>query len=237
MSTCLTGQKRDSILELVLDQLEIPKEKCVHTLAVMKEMEDLPGVSALVFPEISKTHFNKGEIMGYDLDAHIVFVNHGSWDIALHYHEPYKTIQWDMSAVHLYQLDVDPTFYRLSCSDYALGVYGYFANSSRVDPYYSKAMYLFILDEDTLNKVLHAYPIEVTQGTGNGWDHWEYFQDSLSLELTKSTTNFYRDIKITNHKKNWTIEDDDEGNRQETMNKSVEYWVLRFDGKQYGRNE
>lgn len=223
----------EQFFELVIEELGLDSSKLIPSLQAFKILPNRPNEAVVVIPEIVE---GSEEEHYFTLNTHIAYVNVENKQVLFHYFESAETNGWVSDAIMLQEIVIDTAPYTITESGHAFGVKTHFVGSSRINPYVSDRLSLFIVADNLLNNVLHNF--EVKKGTGE-WDgdcEGEFTDEEKTLFISEEKTNGYFDIlvkhKITNNKA-FEDENGDCDSKDTIANKTL---VLKFNGKVYKKS-
>ncbi len=122
-------------------------------------------------------------------NSHIVLANNRSRAITHKFFESGQTNQWVSDAIELKEIRIDTAPYRLADDRRAFGVRVRYLGMSRVNPYESETLSLFIKSGDRLSKVLNAYPMKQSVGEWDGDCAGEFTDIENILYMADQKTN------------------------------------------------
>lgn len=220
----------DIFYELVIDELNINRSKLMPVLQAFKILPNRPHEAIVVIPEIVE---GSEEEHYFTFNTHIAYVNMENKQVLFHYFESSKTNGWVSDAIMLTEIIIDTAPYTITENERAFGVKTHFVGSSRANPYENDRLSLFIIENNSLQKVLHNF--EVKKGTGeiNGGCDERYLLEEKTLIISEEKTNAYFDIVIKNKITNSLLFKDENGDCDEKDTIFTKTLVLKFDGKTY----
>lgn len=224
---------RDICYDLVIKELNLDESKLIPTLRAFKILPNSPHEAIVVIPELVE---GSEEEHYFTLNTHIAFVNIENKHVLYHYFESAKTNGWISDAIMLKEIIIDTAPYIITESERAFGIKTHFVGSSRVNPYVSDRLSLFIIENNSLQKVLHNFEVLYGGGEWDGSCKGQFFDKKKTLVISEEKTNGYFDILVAN-KITKTIEFKDENgdcdSKDTVTNKTS---VLKFDGAIYKQN-
>ncbi len=220
----------DIFYELVIDELNINRSKLMPALQAFKILPNRPNEAIVAIPEIVE---GSEEEHYFTLNTHIAYVNMENKQVLFDYFESSKTNGWVSDAIMLTEIIIDTAPYTVTENERAFGIKTHFVGSSRVNPYESDRLSLFIIANNNLQKVLHNFEILDNGGEWDGNCEGEFINEKKILIISEEKNNGYFDIlvkhKITN---NITFEDEN-GDCDSKDSVTIKTSVLKFDGKTY----
>lgn len=222
--------ENEYILDFVAKELSIDSFKRIKDLEAFKLLPNNQEEAIVVIPEIVEGSVEEDF---FKLHTHIAIVNLKTKIITHQYFESSKTNNWTSDAIRLDGISIDKKTYPVKENTNAFGVLVEYFGSSRVNPYYKKALSLFVKENGKLKNILHNYNFEENTGEWNGACEGEFHDEKTEFIFTTDKTNDYFDIivkktftKTTNFETEIGDCDYNEEIKRETS-------VLKFDGKQY----
>ena len=215
------------LIDNVISQLGLKKKNIKQNLICNKFLKK-DNETIFVLPEIVE----EGEEY-FSLNTHIVIYNNDLKKITHKYFESHKTNNWVSDAVRLDKIEIDTAPYLINKETRAFGVRIHYFGSSRVNPYYSQTLSLFVKEKGKLKKVLHNYEVEYNGGEWNGACEGEFHSEKKTLIVSDDKTNGYFNFTVKNaisKTKNFETETGDCDSKEETKRKIS---ILKFDGQQY----
>jgi len=134
----------------------------------------------------------------FDLNSHVLIADTRSGAIIHKYFETSQTNQWVSDAIALKEISIDTAPYRMAEDVRAFGVRVRYSGMSRVNPYESETLSLFIRSGNRLKKVLNGYPMRETIGEWDGECSGEFTDTENILLMSDQKSNGFSDIKIKN---------------------------------------
>ncbi|WP_052741872.1 PA3715 family protein [Kiloniella litopenaei] len=223
-----TKLRDDTLISSVINALDIAPSSVKNNLIALKTNPKNPNEAIVIIPEI----VDEGE-QYFDLNSHIVLANHQTGEITHKYFESSKTNQWVSDAIELKEISIDTAPYRMTEDLRAFGVRVRYSGMSRVNPYTSETLSLFIKSNNGLKKVLDAYPVFDAVGRWDGNCSGEFTDTENIFIVSDQKSNGFFDLKIKSHITT-TIDDintDGECDTRETL--VVKTKKLKFDGVEY----
>ncbi|WP_215224676.1 PA3715 family protein [Echinicola shivajiensis] len=221
---------RDICYDLVIKDLNLNHPKLIPKLQAFKILPNSPNEAVVVIPEIAEGSEEEGY---FELNAHIAFVNIENEQVLYHYFESAETNGWISDAIMLKEITVDTAPYTIIENERAFGIKTHFVGSSRVNPYKSDRLSLYIIADNSLQNVLHNY--EVNKGTG-GWDgdcEGEFASEEKTLIILEERSNGYFDIMVKSKITNSIAFKDENGDCDSKDTITTKTSVLKFDGITY----
>ena len=183
----------------------------------------------IVIPEIA-TYESADE---FDLDCHILIANTTTGKVTQAIFESAKNNQWVSDALRLNKIEIDTAPYMLSGDERAFGIRTFYIGSSRVNPYNSETLSLFVKYDSAFKKVLDNYTVSDYNGEWDGTCTGEFIDHKRTLIMSEEKTNGYFDIIIKNKITKSVSSEDENGDcdTKETTNTATS--LLKFDGVTY----
>lgn len=221
---------KDIFYELVINELNIDHSKLIPSLQAFKRLPHRPHEAIVVIPEIvegsEEEHF-------FSLDTHIAYVNIENKQVLFHYFESAETNGWTSDAIVLLEIVIDTAPYTITENERAFGVKTHFVGSSRVNPYESEQLSLFIVANNNLQKVLHNFEILDNGGEWDGNCEGEFINEKRTLIISEEKNNDYFDILVKHKITNNIVFEDENGGCISKDTITTKTSVLKFDGKTY----
>lgn len=220
----------DIFYELVIDELNIDRSKLMPALQAFKILPNRPHEAIVVIPEIVE---GSEEEHYFSLNTHIAYVNIENKQVLFHYFESAETNGWTSDAIMLTEIVIDTAPYTITENERAFGVKTHFVGSSRVNPYESESLSLFIIANNNLQKVLHNFEIIDNGGEWDGNCHGEFITEKRTLIISEEKNNGYFDILVKHKITNNIAFEDENGDCKSKDTIITKTSVLKFDGKTY----
>ncbi|WP_020532576.1 hypothetical protein [Flexithrix dorotheae] len=220
----------DIFYELVIDELNIDRSKLIPSLQAFKILPNRPHEAVVVIPEIVE---GSEEEHYFSLNTHIAYVNIENKQVLFHYFESAKTNGWTSDAIVLQEIVIDTAPFTITESKRAFGVKTHFVGSSRVNPYESEQLSLFIVANNNVQKVLHNFEVKKGSGEINGACDETYLLEEKTLIISKEKTNAYFDIVVNNKTTNSILFKNENDDCDEKEDISTKTSVLKLDGAMY----
>jgi len=175
----------------VLEELGIDPLAVKTDLIASKANPQNSNEVIVAIPEI----MDEGE-QYFDLNSHVLIADTRSGAIIHKYFESSQTNQWVSDAIALKEISIDTAPYRMAENVRAFGVRVRYSGMSRVNPYESETLSLFIRSGDRLNKVLNEYPMKLAIGEWDGDCSGAFTDTQNILLMSDQKSNGFSDIKI-----------------------------------------
>ena len=221
--------QNDTLLPKVLEQLNLTDKDIRKELFVEKVLPDNKSLTVMVIPKISKKEFDADGNGYFEFDAYILVVESETGKIISKFFEPKA---WTSDAVVISSIEIDTAPFTLNSKARGFGIRVNYSGSSRPNPYNQTDFSLFIINGDSLKRVLKDYPI--SEGHGE-WDtncagKFENVESVISIGKQKSYgfNNIIIKQKITKTK-NSKIKDDCK-EKSTIKHKSI---TLKFNKREY----
>ncbi|MBO6826810.1 MAG: hypothetical protein JJ879_11460 [Sneathiella sp.] len=212
----------------VLHELGVDPLNVKTDLIASKANPEDPDEVIVVIPEIVE----EGE-QYFVLNCHIVLADNRTGEMTHTYFESGQTNQWVSDAIELQEISLDTAPYRMAPDIRAFGVRVRYSGMSRVNPYDSETLSLFVKSGGKLDKVLDAFPMKEATGRWDGDCTGEFSDTESILFMADQKSNGFANIKIKSHtvtSKN-KVNADAECEAQEAKTLSLQ--ELRFNGIEY----
>jgi len=225
-----TLSTKDIFYELVIDELNINRSKLIPTLQAFKILPNRPHEAIVVIPEIvegsEEEHF-------FSLNTNIAYVNYENKQVLFHYFESTETNGWTSDAVVLQEIVIDTAPYTITERERAFGVKTHFVGSSRVNPYESEQLSLFVVANNNLQKVLHNFEVKKGSGEINGACDETYLLEEKTLIISKEKNNAYFNIIVNTKTTNSMLFKNENNDCDEKEDITTKTSLLKFNGKTY----
>lgn len=221
---------KDIFYELVIDELNIDKSKLIPSLQAFKVLPSRPNEAIVVIPEIVE---GSEEEYYFSLNTHIAYVNIENRQVLFHYFESSETNGWISDAIVLQEIIIDTAPYTVTENERAFGIKTHFVGSSRVNPYESERLSLFIVANNNLQKIMHNFEVKKGGGEINGSCDDIYRLEEKTLIISKEKTNLYFNIIVNTKTTNSILFKNENNECDEKEDISTKASVLKFDGKMY----
>ncbi|BAO55571.1 PA3715 family protein [Nonlabens marinus] len=175
-STASAQMSSSELLEEVLNQLEIKVENV--EMRFLSEMVISDSEAILVFPEIAE----QGEQYAI-YHSHVLIVDRNDGSIKSRFS---RKEEWFSDAIGIEAIEILFEPYQISNEYKVFGILIDYYVQSRANPYSSKNLSLFIIKEDTLERVLNDYIIYQYRGETNGTGDGEFEEIIGAIETIKS---------------------------------------------------
>lgn len=220
----------DIFYELVIDELNINRSKLMPALQAFKILPNRPNEAIVVIPEIVE---GSEEEHYFTLNTHIAYVNIENKQVLFHYFESAETNGWISDAIRLDEIKIDTAPYTITKNERAFGIKTHFIGSSRVNPYVSDQLSLFMIKNNSIQKILDNFEVLYGGGEWDGNCKGEFINEKKILIISEEKTNTYFDI-LVKHKITESIAFIDENGDCDNKNTvTTKTSVLKFDGNSY----
>jgi len=222
----------DVFYELVIKTLNINSKKLIPSLQAFKILPNSSNQAVLIIPEVVE---GSEEEHYFSLNTHIAVANLETKQITHQYFESSKTNGWVSDAIVLTDIIIDTAPYDVTDNIKAFGIRTHFVGSSRVNPYESETLSLFVKLEDKLQKVLDNYEVLNNVGEWDGFCFGKFIKEEKILIISPQKTNEYYDIIVKNKITETKNFEDENGecDYKETITHQTS--VLKFDGETYNQ--
>lgn len=217
-----------NLIKSAIHQLNFEKKDIKESLIAIKTKPNAPEETIIVLPEIA----DEGEEY-FDLHSHILVVNTRSGEIKQRYYESAKTNSWVSDAIALTDISIDTGQYYLTDDVRAFGVRIHYLGSSRVNPFESEHLTLFVPYHFDLIPVLQRYEVLSNRGEWDGMCYGEFISSKTTLHLKKSKTQGYYDMENTTVLIESQNYEDKNGDCQSSEETSSYKSILKFNGSTY----
>jgi len=140
-------------------------------------------------------------------------------------------------AVKFYGLDLDTARYQVAAATRAFGVRVSYSGSSRVNPYSSTLLNLYIYDGPTLRKVLGGLEVDKSTGEWDGNCEGNFSKTKSSVAIGKALNKGYASLEVT--EKTTDFHSTAKGN--ECIHKDdkpmLKKYALIYNGRQYNESK
>ncbi|WP_421976124.1 hypothetical protein [Roseivirga seohaensis] len=184
--TSYTQESPQNLVDKVLTILKIEKEACLTDFIIEKPISD--SESIILIPEVLE---NEEYI---SINAHVLIVNRTNAEIKSRFFEKES---WYSDAIRLNKIEVLYQPYIISQNHETVGIVIDYYGSSRVNPYESTELSLFVRNGATLERVLKDFSISQLNGETDGMSSGEYIEHEKTIgPIINSLSKFY-DLSIT----------------------------------------
>ena len=184
--TSYTQERPQNLVDKVLTILKIEKEAYLADFIIEKPISD--SESIILIPEV----LEKEEYIS--INAHVLIVNRTNAEIKSRFFEKES---WYSDAIRLNKIEVLYQPYIISQNHETVGIVIDYYGSSRVNPYESTELSLFVRNGATLERVLKDYSISQLNGETDGMSSGEYIEHEKTISpIINSLSKFY-DLSIT----------------------------------------
>ncbi|MHC5309570.1 PA3715 family protein [Myroides sp. LJL116] len=208
-STFSFSQIKDpSLLEKVLTELQLKENEIHIDLVVDKVLPYSKDKTVIAIPKYRSIEVSYSGNESYQFDALIVVVENKSGKILNKF---YDSNAWFSGAITLESIEIDTGLYLLNEQTRAFGIRINLQGSSRVTPYSTTELSLFIPEDNQLKRVLKNYPVKNYRGD---WDmncRGEFESTTSYIDIGKTKSNGLYNLIVkgkTNIIKNIPTEDD-----------------------------
>ncbi len=179
-----------SVLEnkIQVNRLNIDEERIIT-----KTFYDDPKKIIVVIPEIVEEEEYYSEY-----NSHMLLVDVESKTITASFSETPKENGWVSDAVRLSDISIQNTFYGITDNTHAFALSTQFVGMSRVNPYESKVISLYVKSGDTFKKILNNFEIYNYGGEFDGECEGVFIIELKTLRVSSEKTNGYYDILVKN---------------------------------------
>jgi len=217
--------------------LSILKELGIDPLLVKTDLitskinPQTPNEVIVVIPEI----VNEEEEY-FELNSHIVIADNRSGKVTHQFFETSQTNDWYSDALQLREITLDTAPYRVTDDIRAFGVRVRYVGMSKVNPYESETLSLFIKSADRLKKILDKYAVMDAFGEWDGNCFGEFTDTKNTLIMSNQKSNGFFNIMI----KSKVTETKNEVNKNGECDAKVittnQKSILKFNGKEYKKD-
>lgn len=227
-------QAQNNLLKKVLKQLALQEKDIEKRLVASKMLPYAKDKSVIVFPK----YVSKSDETGYVFDAYVVVTDNLSGKILYKFYE-HKA--WESDAIMLEEISIDTGLFILNNETRAFGVRVRFGHSSQGYPSAETDLSLFIIENNTLKRVLKNYTISSYHGEFGPTCSGGYKEEMEAvIDIDKQhQSNQFNDLVISETvtttdylKKKHPEDDQDCDEKRKMVKKTVR---MRYDGSQYKR--
>jgi hypothetical protein len=229
ISTLFTSAQNSDIYNKILNQLNLKEDKIKESLVCYKQLPNNREETIYVIPEIAT---QEDDFM-FSLNSYILITESNTGKIKHKYFESYKTNNWSSDAIKLNSITIDTAPYRLNKKSRAFGIRISYRGSSRVNPYGSESLSLFIKKGNTLKKVVNNLIVYEEIGEWDGMCAGEFNEEKSILIISKKKSNGFSNIILS--KKNTTRINKEEknGDCSEKVSSTRNKKTLKYNGTCY----
>jgi len=201
-------------------------------LIVSKTNPQTPNEVIIVIPEI----VDEGE-QYFALNSHIVIADNRSGEVTHQFFETSQTNDWYSDALQLREITLDTAPYRVTDDIRAFGVRVRYLGMSKVNPYESETLSLFVKSGDRLKKILDKYAVMDAFGEWDGNCFGEFRDTKNTLIMSDKKSNGFFNILIKSKIIETTnvVNENEECDAKEIITKQKS--LLKYNGKEYKLNE
>lgn len=218
----------NSLLQNVLKELKLTENDYKKELYIEKVLPYSKEYTVMVIPKTSEQKTDEYNHYYGVFDCYIVVVNNITKRIINKF---YEKEAWSSDAIVLTKIEIDTAPYILDKNIRAFGVRVYYEGSSRVNPYSQEDISLFIMEKDSIKKLLNNYPIYELHGENNGNSKGELVTKTGKLIISDKKINNLNNIIINNEIISSTYDFTNDREEKNTIKKNSK--ILRFNGKEY----
>jgi hypothetical protein len=216
-------------LNSVLKQLKFKESQINKELFTEKILPYDKSKSVLVIPKYDVNEKDEYGNYYFVLDAYIIVIDNASGKIIYKLIEPNA---WTSDAVVLSSISIDTGLYLLNKTTRAFGIRVNYSGSSRPNPYSETNLSLYIIDKNSLKKVLKDYTISKSSGEWDTNCAGEFEDANSTFDIDKMQIhNFSTIIVKTKIVKTVNVPTKDDCIAKETIKKETS--KLIFNGKEY----
>lgn len=207
------------LIDSVLNQLNIKKEDCLEKFIIEEEITYLETI--IFIPKITEQEEDR-----FTLDAHLVLVNNTNGEIKSRFT---KKECWFSDALKLDRIELNYQPYKIAENSKIIGIEVEYFGSSRVNPYTSKQLSLFLREEGDLRRILTDFEIYKHTEEINGDGNSTSFENNKSITTVIDSEKDFYDIKVTNT----TTETESKDYVEIKLNKSITVEYLQYKNGMY----
>ena len=211
-------KKSINLVDSALNKLKINKTECWGEFIIKQNISN--SESILFIPKISK---NEG---GITLDAYLLIVDNKTGKIESKFE---KKECWYSDAVRLENIKITYQPYKIAEKSETIGILINYYGSSRVNPYSSKELSLFIRKGKSIERILADYPIYTLNGENNGNSTGEYIVKNKFIKPKIDSKNEFYNLVITDS----TVKTEYQHGSEKIVKKSEKIEELRFVNGKY----
>jgi len=221
--------KNDVLMTKVLNQLNINKKDIREALFREKVLPNKKSNTLMVIP---KYRVNQTDEYGHDFfefDAYIVIADNTTGKIL---HKYVEENAWTSDAMVLSDITIDTGIYQLNTENRAFGIRVDYEGSSRPNPYHPTTLSLFIIQNNSIKRILKNYPIAEFHGEWDTNCAGEFEDVKGVISIDKNKTNNFSNLIIKNtivQTKNIPTKDD----CTEKKTTKLSTVTLKYNGKEY----
>ena len=209
--------------DLSLDMLQVKTDLMVYS-AIPGNMDQY----ILVIPEIVEEAEQY-----FALNSHVVIIDELSGEILQQFFESHEHNGWISDAIELSSIDIDTAPYMVTAGHRAFGVRVSFHGMSRVNPYESESISLFVNFGDNLKRVLHTYTAMESKGEWDGSCEGVETTSKKVFIMSENQSNGLFDITVKNKINVSKSEEDENGECNAKDTSFTETSVLKYSGQEY----
>jgi hypothetical protein len=212
-------EKSFDLIEITLNYLKIKKENCLTEF--IKNQKITESESIILIPEIVEKRD------GYlTLNGHLIIVNNKNGKIKSSLSE--KEL-WHSDALRLENIEVKYQPYKISKNFETIGIFINYSGSSRVNPYSSKELSLFVIKGEKLVKVLKDYPLYQFYGETNGMGNGEFEEHKKDIVSNLNSKSKFYNLTVADS----IIKTESKEGIEKIIEKSKKIEYLKYENGKY----
>lgn len=216
------------LINSVLEKLDLKWVQLKTDLITTKTFTENPKESVIILPKV------KDEGEGYiELNVDVVVADNDLENNNLKYIKSEEPMVITSDAIQLRGIIIEDTLYPIAEHTKAYGIKTHFVGSSRVNPYESKALFLYIKLNDKLKNILTNYEVMSNGGEWVNECEGEEVTNKKTLEIIETKTNDYFDIKVRSDITITTSQENENGDCTTTEATGNETHILKYNGNTY----
>lgn len=212
----------NDLTDIALAYLNINENEVVFDFFSLVEISETKTV--IFIPKIAK---ESDDVLL--IDAYLLIVNPKTGEIQSKFIEKKC---WYSDALQITNIEVNYNPYRITENSETVGITVDYYGSSRVNPFVSKELTLFIRDGEALERVLKDYEIYNRTGENDGDGNGFYNENSRTIMIDETSGNRFYNLKITDSIK----EVEFENRNDKTINKYVNFGELMYQNGTYKKD-
>lgn len=228
-STIYSQVQNDMLLTKVLKQLKLNKKDIHEELYSEKVLPNKTSNTLMVIPKYRVNETDEYGHLFLELDAYIIIADNNTGKILYKYVDENA---WTSDAMVLSAISIDTGIYQLNPENRAFGIRVYYSGSSRPNPYNQTDLSLFIIQNNTIKRILKNYPVSEFHGEWDTNCAGEFEDINGVISIDKNKNNGFNNLIIKNkieQTKNIPTKDD----CIEKKTTKLSNIILKYNGKEY----
>jgi hypothetical protein len=228
-ATVFSQVKDTLLLKEVLKQLKLTEKNINLEIASDRPLPYLAGKTALIIPKYKVNEEDQYGNFYFEIEPYIIIADQKTGKVLNQYRIPEE---WVSDAVKLSSITIDTGLYHLNANTRAFGVRVDYSGSSNPNPYGRSDLSLFIIQNNSIKRVLKDYTISDYHGEWDTRCTGEFEEMSAVIDIDKIQSKGYNNLilKITDQMTKSTRTSDDCVEKKKTTKRIK---TLKFSGTEY----